>query len=113
MIELKGALYFVEMKWYIEPVGTAEVSRHLVRLMGRDQPRGLSISASDFTDPAIYTSREVLQHKVVALCHLRELVVVLDQQRRLPDFLNKKVEAAMIHKNPYFKPFDTSVGRRP
>ena len=110
VIELKGFLYFVEMKWYKEPVGKAQVSEHLVRLMGRDQARGLFISASDFTDPAIHTSREFLQHKLVALCHLQELVFVIDRQHDLPDFLNQKVHAAIIHKNPYFRPFDAKVG---
>ena len=110
VIELKGALYFVEMKWYKDPVGKAQVSEHLVRLMGRDQARGLFISASDFTDPAIHTSREFLQHKLVALCHLQELVFVLDRQHDLPDFLNQKIQAAIIYKNPYFRPFDAKAG---
>jgi len=110
VVELKGALYFVEMKWYKYPVGKAQVSEHLVRLMGRDQARGLFISASDFTDPAIHTSRGFLQHKLVALCHLQEIVLVLDRQYDLPDFLNQKIQAAIIHKNPYFKPFDAMVG---
>ena len=104
MIELKGALYFVEMKWYKEPVGKAQVSEHLVRLMGRAEARGLFISASDFTGPAIQTSREFLQQKVIALCHLQELIFVLDSYHDLPDFIDQKVQAAIIHKNPYFKP---------
>ena len=110
VIELKGAFYFVEMKWYRKPVGKPQVSEHLVRLMSRDQARGLFISASDFTEPAVQTSREFLQHKVVALCHLQELVFVLDQQHDLLEFLNTKIEAAIIHKNPYFKPFDAPTG---
>ena len=92
------------MKWYRKPVGKPQVSEHLVRLMSRDQARGFFISASDFTEPAIQISREFLQHKVVALCHLQELVFVLDQQHDLLEFLNAKVQAAIIHKNPYFKP---------
>ena len=43
----------------------------------RDQARGLFISASDFTDPAVYTSREFLQHKLIALCHLEKIVSAL------------------------------------
>ena len=33
VIELAGALYFVEMKWYRDPVGKPEISEHLVSLM--------------------------------------------------------------------------------
>ena len=58
-----------------KPVGKPQVSEHLVRLMSRDQARGFFISASDFTEPAIQISREFLQHKVVAPCHLQELVL--------------------------------------
>jgi restriction system protein len=110
VIELKGAFYFVEMKWYKDAVGKAQIAEHLVRLMGRDQARGLFISASDFTDPAVHTSREFLQHKLIALCHLEEIVSALERQHDLSDFLNQKVQAAVVHKNPYFRPFDVKAG---
>ena len=112
VIELKGALYFVEMKWYKSAVGKAEISEHLVRLMGRAEARGFFISASDFSDPAIHTCRDFLQHKIVALCHLQEIVVALEQQHDLADCFIQKIQAAQIHKNPYFKPFDGTSGKR-
>lgn len=104
VIELKGALHFVEMKWYRNPVGKAEISEHLVRLMSRAEARGLFISASDFSEPAIHTCRDFLQHKIIALCHLQEIVLALEEEHDLSDCLVKKVQAAQIHKNPYFKP---------
>jgi len=103
VIELKGDLYFVEMKWYRQPVGVPEISQHLVRLMGRAEARGIFVSASDFTEPALSQSREFLQQKVMALIHLQEFVQILEQRANLPDFLASKVEAAIIHKNPYFR----------
>lgn len=109
VIELRGSVYFVEAKWQREPVGKAEVSEHLVRLMSRDQAGGLIISASDFTGAAIQTCHEFLQHKLVVLCHLQELVLVLEREQELADFLNQKVQAAVIHRNPYFKPLDASA----
>ncbi len=111
VIDLKGALYFVEMKWYKDPVGTAQISQHLVRLMSRAEARGLFISASDYTEPAVHTTRDFLQHKIVALCHLQEIVFLLEQQHDLTEFLVEKVRAAQIHKNPYFKPFDARAGQ--
>lgn len=109
VIELRGSVYFVEAKWHGRPVGKAEVSEHLVRLMSRDQAGGLIISASGFTGAAIQTCHEFLQHKLVVLCHLQELVWVLERERELADFLNEKVQAAVIHRNPYFKPLDASA----
>lgn len=108
VIEVRGALYFVEVKWYRDPVGKPEVSEHLVRLMGRAEGRGIFISASDFTAPAVTVAREFLQHKLIALSHLQEIVQLLDRQEDLAEFIWKKVQAAQIHRNPYFKPFVSS-----
>jgi hypothetical protein len=110
VIELKGHFYFVEMKWYQEPVGVPEISQHLVRLMSRDQARGLFISANDFTAPAIQQTREFLAQKLLVLCHLNEIVNVLEHQHDLPAFLNQKIEAGIVNKNPYFRPFDAKEG---
>lgn len=106
VIELGGVLYFVEMKWYRNPVGKPEISEHLVRLMSRAEVRGIFISASDYTEPAIHTVREFLQHKVLVLSTLQEIVRLLEQQDDLTAFFTKKVQAAQIHKNPYFRPHD-------
>lgn len=107
IIELGGVLYFVEMKWYRNPVGKPEISEHLVRLMSRAEVRGIFISASDYTEPAIHTVREFLQHKVLVLSTLQEIVRLLEQQEDLSEFFTKKVQAAQIHKNPYFCPHDS------
>jgi len=106
VIELTGVLYFVEMKWYREPVGKPEISEHLIRLMSRAEVRGIFISASDYTDPAIHTVREFLQHKTLVLATLQEIVLLLEQQGELIEFFSNKVQAAQIHKNPYFRPLD-------
>jgi restriction system protein len=103
VIEVNGLLYFVEMKWYTTRIGVPEISQHLVRLMSRAEARGIFISASEYTDPAILTAREFLQHKIVVLANLRELVRLLEQQGDLAEFFTKKVQAAQIHKNPYFE----------
>lgn len=112
VIGLKSTLHFVEMKWYKEPVGRAEISEHLVRLMSRAEARGIFISASGYTEPAVTTAREMLQHKLVVFVHLEEIVRVLEAQAELADFLEQKINAAQIHKNPYFKPLAHS-GARP
>jgi len=104
VVELKNSLYFVEMKWYQDPVGKAEISEHLVRLISRAEGRGIFVSASDFTEPAIHTCREFLQHKLITLVTLQEIVRLLEQQKELAEFLEQKVQAAQIHKNPYFIP---------
>jgi hypothetical protein len=105
VIDIKGNLHFVEMKWYQVPVGTPEISQHIVRLYNRAEARGVFISASDYTAPALQTAREFLQHKILVLVNLQEIVQLLDQQGDLEEFLQKKVHAALIDKNPHYKPF--------
>lgn len=106
VIELAGALYFVEMKWYKDPVGVAEISQHLPRIIGRAEARGLFISASDFTAPALQVVRDFLREKVLVLCHVNEIVTLLDREGDLAHFLKQKADAAVIHKNPYYRPLD-------
>ncbi|MCP5810203.1 restriction endonuclease, partial [Klebsiella pneumoniae] len=52
---------------------------------------------------------EFLQHKVVVLSTLHEIVRLLEQQDDLSEFFTKKVQAAQIHKNPYFCPHDSQA----
>ena len=110
VIELDTHLYFVEMKWYQAPVGRAQISEHLVRLMSRAEGRGIFISASNYTEPAIHVARDFLQHKILVMATLEEIVQVLEHRDELSDFLINKVQSALIHKNPYFCTLNTVSG---
>jgi hypothetical protein len=71
--------------------------------MGRAEARGIFISASDYTEPALQTTRGFLQQKVLILATLQELVLVLERQLELVEFFTKKIHAAQMKKNPYLK----------
>lgn len=105
VIELHNNIYFVEMKWLSNPVGKAEISEHLVRIFSRSEARAIIISASGFTDPAITTCKEALQNKVIILCSLDEIIYLLESGNELVELLNQKVNAAIIDKNPYLRPY--------
>jgi len=100
VVEIDGSLYLVEMKWLSEPVDRGDVSQHLVRIFGRCNARGIFISASDYTEPAIITCREALRDAVVVLCKLEEIVKLLEQEGDLKELLKAKINAAIIDKNP-------------
>jgi len=106
LVEIDGQLYLVELKWWNSALGTAEVSPHLVRVFGRGgQARGLFISYSEFTEPAITTCREALAGgAVVVLSKLQEIVELLDREADLKKWLKAKVTAAIADKNPMFLP---------
>lgn len=94
-----------EMKWWKTPVGKGDISPHLVRLYSRSQVHGIFISASEYTGPAIAVCRDALhQEKVIVLCELKEIVVHLEQEQDLKDFLKAKVRAARIDRNPLYHP---------
>jgi restriction system protein len=100
VVELDGHLYLVEMKWHADPLGTAEVAQHLVRVYGRGQARGLFISASGYTDAAIATCKDALHRTVVALLTLQEVVLLLEREGDLKDFLKYRVTGAIVDKDP-------------
>jgi restriction system protein len=101
VIELDGEIYLVEMKWWEKPLGNAEVSQHLVRVFTRHCARGLLISYSSYTGPAIAICRDALAQMVVVLCDLKEIVQLLEREGDLRELLRAKIQAAVVDKNPF------------
>jgi restriction system protein len=103
-IELDGEIYLVEMKWLEEPVGTAQIAPHLVRLFARGEARGIFISQSHFTGPAIAQSQQALAQKVSVLCELEEIVHLLERQADIAVYFREKVRAAIAERRPLHRP---------
>ena len=101
VIELDGELYFVEMKWWKDPLGVPQISEHMMRVMSRYESRAIILSASGFGDPAIAACKAALHQKVVTLCTLEEIVLVLERKVDLASFLRKKVHTTIIDKTPF------------
>ena len=103
IVEFDGHIYLVEMKWLKNPVGTGDVAHHLVRVINRGESRGIFISYSEYTPPAIQTCKESLDKAVVILCTLQELVLLLEREGNLEEFLREKIHGAIIDKQPLTK----------
>lgn len=106
VIELDGDLFLVEMKWWNKSLGTNEVAPHLVRVYGRGtQAKGIFISYTDYSDPAISTCRDALAGgALVVLCKLSEIVLVLekfDDGADLKSVLRAKLHTALLEKRPW------------
>ena len=101
VIEIDGEIYLVEMKWLSSNVGKGDVSNHLVNIFNRRSGRGIFISATDYTDPAIQVCEESLSQVVVILCKLQEIVMLLDKEDDFVEFIRAKVRASIVDKNPY------------
>jgi hypothetical protein len=103
VIFLDGVVHLVEMKWLKDPVGIADFSPHLVRLFSRADARGIFISNSEFTEPVLKECTNALNQKTMFLCSLHEIVMLLQNDTDLVEFLRKKSQAAIISKQPYLK----------
>ncbi|CAK7015253.1 MAG: hypothetical protein DELT_02232 [Desulfovibrio sp.] len=103
VIGFEGHLYLVEMKWWKDPVGVGEIAQPLVKLFERADARGIIISASNFTEPAISQCRGFLDKKVIILSSLEEIVRLLNDGRDLKDFLSQKIHSATLDMNPWFR----------
>lgn len=103
VIELKGVIHLVEMKWLNAPVGIGEFSPHLSRLFMRPNAHGIFIAANGYTESVLTECKSALNLKTIFLCSLQEFVMLLQRQGDLVAFLNKKLQAAIIDKNPYFE----------
>ncbi|NHM32439.1 restriction endonuclease [Neobacillus terrae] len=104
VIEVENKIFLVEMKWWDKPIGVGEVSHHLVRIFNRGHACGIFISMSPFTEPAITVCKESLSQALIILMSLEELYIVLNQDGDLNDYLKRKIQAAVINKEPLHVP---------
>jgi restriction endonuclease Mrr len=104
VVELDGEIYLVEMKWLQEPVGVPEIAPHFVRVFSRDAARGIFVSASGFSEPAITQSKHALSKMVSVLCELEEFVHLLERETDIRDYLREKVRAAITERRPLHRP---------
>lgn len=103
LIELEGHLYLVEMKWWNAPIGVGDIAPHLVRVFSRGgQARGLFISYTDFTEPAIAQCRDAsIRGAVVVLSTLDEVVSLLNAEGDFKKWFKAKLHAAIVDKQPF------------
>ena len=103
VIQLDGNIYLVEMKWLKGPVSVEKVSQHLVRVFGHSSKRGIFISYSDFTKPAIETCREFLNQAVIVLCTVEEFFLLVEKEASLKEFLTTKIQHSIVNKQPLMR----------
>ncbi|MGR0482513.1 MAG: restriction endonuclease [Candidatus Electronema sp. V4] len=103
VIEFSGHIYLVEMKLVNEPIGVEKIAQHVTRLFSRDAARGLFISSNGYANTTITECRIALSKKTMALVSLQEIVNLLERQGDLVEMLRKKIEAAIVGKNPYLE----------
>lgn len=104
VVEVDSQVFLVEMKWWDKPIGVGEVSQHLVRIFNRGHACGIFISTSSFTQPAVVLCKESLSKVLIVLVNLEEIYKVLEQEDDLKDYLKRKIQAAIINKDPLHIP---------
>jgi len=101
VVQIRGHLYLVEVKWEQDTLGRDKVAPHLVRVFSRGLAGGIVISYSDYSPAAISDCKDALRDKIIVLCKLDEIVRALEHGVNLTDILHFKIDAAIIQKNPF------------
>jgi restriction endonuclease Mrr len=95
-IEVNSHLYLVEMKWWKEPLGSQDVSHHMMRIFLRSEARGIFISESGYTDAAITNIKKALNQKIIILLTLKDIFLLLEGDDSFESLLETKVRNAEI-----------------
>jgi restriction system protein len=104
VIEFKNDLYLVEMKWTKEPIASNDINAHLVRIYHRAQVRGIFISTSGYTSSGLESAKEALvRNTMLTLFDLEEFVKIIDSDIDFMDYMEKKIIASQLNKNPFLK----------
>ena len=88
------------MKWVSGKAGVEDVSRHISRLLSRDQIRGIIVANNGYTQAAVDTCREFLSRRLHVLCTFEEISSLLDSGDDLEVFLTRKIDRCVLEKEP-------------
>jgi restriction system protein len=103
VVQIRGNLFLVEMKWEQDNLGREKVASHLVRVFSRGLAGGIFISYSDYAPAAVNDCKEALREKPFILCRIEEIFHYLEARKNVLALFEAKIDAAMIHKNPYLR----------
>lgn len=104
VIEFKNKLFLVEMKWTKDPIASAEINAHLIRIYHRSQVQGVFISASGYTASGLESAKEALvRSTLVVLFDLEEFVKIIDSETDFNGYFGDKMTEAILNKKPFVK----------
>ncbi len=105
VIEIDNQIYLVEMKWHKNPIGNQDIFAHLGRIYHRSQAHGIYISTSGYTPSGLNAAKDALTgNALLVLFDLQEFVKLLENKDELKPYLRKKIQKAIIDKEPFWKP---------
>lgn len=95
-VEIGSNLYLVEAKWRSAPVDVQDVQVLLSRLFIRPGARGILVSASGYTGPAITLREQAASQKVLLLITLSEMLQVLSNEDSIGTFIKERADLAVM-----------------
>lgn len=104
IVAFNNEIFLVEMKWRKDKIGSDDIYAHLGRIYHRANAHGIFISASGYAPSALIAAEEALaKNALLVLFDLEEFVNVIEKEIDFNQYLKKKLDAAIIGKNPYEK----------
>ena len=102
VIEIDNHVYLVEVKWLKDRVGVSDIAEHVTRVLYRGGGvRGMFISASEYTEPALHSLRQAMQHQVHFACSLHEIALALERGVDIRKVLREKIQHALVEQEPF------------
>jgi restriction endonuclease Mrr len=104
IVAFNNEIFLVEMKWRKDKIDSDDIYAHLGRIYHRANAHGIFISASGYAPSALIAAEEALaKNALLVLFDLEEFVNVIEKEIDFNQYLKKKLDAAIIGKNPYEK----------
>lgn len=105
VVEIDNQIYLVEIKWKKDAIGNNDIFTHLGRIYHRTNACGFFISASGYTPAALSAAKEAfVKNALLVFFNLEEFVKVIEKETDFKQYSRKKIEAAILKKDPYFLP---------
>jgi len=105
VVEIDNRIFLVEMKWTKNSTSRDEIHTHLGRIFSRTEAYGIYISSSGYSESAKLAAKEAFgRNALLVLMELQEIVTILEYKLELEPYLRKKIQKAIIEKEPYWKP---------
>lgn len=104
VVELRGTLFLVEVKWEKTPLGPGPVGQHLARVYNRNDTMGaILVSGSGFTEGGASSMDAFIRKRRGCLVEVYELIRWLELGIEGPAALLKKLEVAEISTKPLYR----------
>jgi hypothetical protein len=103
LIKIEGLSYVLKASWNESPADLDDISGILVDIYGRQDVQGLIIFSSGYKGAVVEECRRALAQRVVVLAEVYELLLLLERNCELQEWIKVKIHTALVGQNPFLQ----------